>query len=450
MTHSSGNVVVLGAGSTGEAFAATLRRHDPDVPITMIERELVGGECSYYACMPTKALLRPGEALAAARNVPGAAEAVAARLDPDRVFWHRDEVTNGWDDSGQRDFLTERGVELVRGEGCVVRPGVVAVGERELPYERLAIATGSVPSVPPTPGLAECAYWTNRDATATHEVPASLIVLGAGPVGCELAQVFAGLGTRVALVDIAERVLPRDDAEAASILQDALAGHGIGLHLGVSIESVEQTGEESGFRLLLAGGDIVEGERLLVATGRNANVEGFGFERLGITISKRGIEVDDRLRAADAVWAIGDVNGIAMFTHVGKYQARVAAADAAGLPARADHRAVPAVTFTDPQVGSVGSTTGNGLVTSSWNAGETARASTYQRPRRPGLLKVFADPERRVLVGAAAVGPEAGEWLGQLTLAVKAEVPIDVLRETIQPYPTFSEAVFYAVRDLPL
>lgn len=450
MSSSAGRVLVLGAGSTGEAFAAALRRLDADVPITVIERELVGGECSYYACMPTKALLRPGEALDAARSVPGAAEAAAGKLDTDRVFWHRDEVTSGWNDSGQAAFLTDRKIELVRGEGRIVRPGVVDVDGRELTYERLAIATGSVPSIPPIPGLDDSAYWTNREATTARVVPRSLIVLGAGPVGCELAQFFARLGAQVALVDVAERVLPRDDADAASILADALSADGIELRLGASVDSLEQTGVESGFRLTLQGGAVLESERLLVATGRKANVEGFGLEQLGVTVSRQGVEVDERLRATDGIWAIGDVTGIAMFTHVGKYQARVAAADAAGLPSRADYRAVPAVTFTDPQVATVGTTRGDGLVTASWDAGATARASTYARPRRPGLLKVTADPERRVLVGAIAVGPEAGEWLGQLTLAVRAGVSIDVLRETIQPYPTFSEAVFFAVRDLAL
>jgi pyruvate/2-oxoglutarate dehydrogenase complex dihydrolipoamide dehydrogenase (E3) component len=198
----------------------------------------------------------------------------------------------------------------------------------------------------------------------------------------------------------------------------------------------------------LEGGAVLEGERLIVATGRRAAVEGFGFEKLGVEIGKGGIEVDERMRAGEGIWAAGDVTGIAMFTHAGKYQARVAAADAAGQPARADHRAVPAVTFTDPQVASVGRTTGDGLVEG--EHGSTARHSTYERPKRPGFLKVFADPDRRVLVGACAVGPEAGEWLGQLTLAIKAEVPVDVLLDTIQPYPTFSEAVFFAVRDLDL
>jgi pyruvate/2-oxoglutarate dehydrogenase complex dihydrolipoamide dehydrogenase (E3) component len=442
-------VIVLGAGSTGGAFAAALRELDPDVPIALVERELVGGECSYYACMPTKALLRPGEAVAAARNVPGAAEAVTGTLDADRVFWHRDQVTSGWDDSGALPFYADRSIEIVRGEGRVVRPGLLRVADRELPYEKLVIATGSRASVPPIAGLSDRPFWTNREAARTHEIPESIVVLGAGPVGCELAQFFRRMGSRVALVDTADHVLPRDDREATSILQDALQAEGIELFLGTKVERVDEQGGGSGFRLSLEGGEVVEGEQLLVATGRKANIEDFGFEQLALAIGETGIEVDERMRAADGVWAIGDVNGIALFTHVGKYQARVAAADVAGLDARADHRAVPAVTFTDPQVASVGRTSGDELVTSTWKVDSTARASTYERPKRPGLLKVFADPGRQVLVGAMAVGPESGEWLGQLTLAVKAEVPVTMLRETIQPYPTFSEAVYFAVRDLP-
>ncbi len=441
----AGRVVVLGGGSTGEAFAAALRRLDPDVPITLVERELIGGECSYYACMPSKALLRPVEALAAARAVPGAAEAVTGAVDPERAFWHRDQVTGDWDDSSQEQFLLDRDIEVVRGDGVVSAAGLIRVGDREIPYERLAIATGSVASIPPVPGLADVEYWTNRQATSTHEVPGSIVVLGGGPVGCELAQFFNRIGSRVTLVDVADRLLPRDDPEAGALLHEQLEGEGVSIRLEAKISRVE-----AGFRLSLEDGATIESERLLVATGRRANVDGFGFEHLGLTISKRGIEVDERLRAADGVWALGDVNGIAMFTHVGKYQARVAAAYAAGLDARADYRAIPAVTFTDPQVASVGTTVGDDLVSSSWRVDSTARASTYARPKRPGLLKIFADPKRQVLVGAVAVGPEAGEWLGQLTLAIRAEVAVSVLRDTIQPYPTFSEAVFFAVRDLPL
>jgi pyruvate/2-oxoglutarate dehydrogenase complex dihydrolipoamide dehydrogenase (E3) component len=251
------------------------------------------------------------------------------------------------------------------------------------------------------------------------------------------------MGAQVTVVDIAERLLPRDHPDAGALIADVLAGEGIALRLGVPLERIEP-----GVRVVLGDGTHVDADRLLVATGRRPNVAGLGLETLGVTVSQRGVEVDERLRAADGVWAAGDVTGIAMFTHVGKYQARLAAAAMAGHDARADYRAVPAVTFTDPQVAAVGDTSGEGTVMG--ERGSVARLSTYERPKRPGFLKVFADPERRVLVGAVAVGPEAGEWLGQLTLAIRAEVPIDVLLDTIQPYPTFSEAIQFAVRDLAL
>jgi pyruvate/2-oxoglutarate dehydrogenase complex dihydrolipoamide dehydrogenase (E3) component len=441
----AGVVVVLGGGSAGEAFVAALRRIDGDVPIALVERSLVGGECSYYACMPSKALLRPTEALSAARLAPGAAEAVTGELDPARVFWHRDQVTGSWDDSSQETYLEGLRVDLVRGEGRVTRPGTVTVGGRELPYEKLVIATGSAPLIPEIDGLADVEFWTSPDATSTSEIPESIVVLGAGPVGCELAQFFGRMGTRVVLVNHGDRLLTRIDQEAGALLADRFREEGIDLHLGARIDHVEP-----GVCVHFSDGDSIEAERLLVATGRKPNVDGFGLELLDLTVSRRGIEVDETLRAADNVWALGDVNGIAPFTHVGKYQARVAAANVAGRTARADYRAIPAVIFTDPQIASAGRGGGDGLVSSSWRIDRTARSSTYERPKRPGFVKVFADPERRVLVGAVAVGPEAGEWLGQLTLAIRAEVPVDVLRDTIQPSPTFSEALFFAVRDLPI
>ena len=443
MPSAGEEVVVIGGGSTGEAFAGALRAFEPDTPITLIEQGLVGGECSYYACMPSKALLRPPEALAAARLVPGAAEAVTGALDVERAFWHRDQVTGGLDDSTQVDWLAEHGIELVRGHARVAGPGAIEVGERTIVYGRLLIATGSVPSIPPIPGLDGVEFWTNREATSTHEVPRRLIVVGGGPVGCELAQVFARMGSQVTLVDVAERLLSRDHPDAGALIAEVLAGEGVTLRLGQALERVEP-----GVRAWLRDGTRIEADRLLVAAGRRPNVAGLGFEALGVTVSARGIEVDERLRAAEHVWAAGDVTGMAMFTHVGKYQARLAAAAMAGHEVRADYRAVPAVTFTDPQVASVGDTSGEGTVMG--ERGSTARLSTYERPRRPGFLKVFADPRRRVLVGAVAVGPEAGEWLGQLTLAIRAEVPVELVLETIQPYPTFSEAIQFAVRDLDL
>jgi pyruvate/2-oxoglutarate dehydrogenase complex dihydrolipoamide dehydrogenase (E3) component len=434
--------VILGGGSTGEAAAGALRALEPSAPLVLVERERVGGECSYFACMPTKSLLRGPEAVAATRLVPGAAEAVTGAIDPARLFWHRDQVTDGLDDGAQAEWLAERDVELVRGEGRVAEPGVVQVGERRIRYGRLLVATGSVPSIPPVPGLADAGFWTNREAASAHAVPASLIVVGAGPVGCELAQFFARMGSRVTVVDLADRLLPRDDPEVAGILRELLEADGIRFQLGRGIERVDAG------RMTLADGTEVAGERLLVAAGRRANVQGLGLERAGVRVGKQGIEVDERMRAADGVWAAGDVTGIAMFTHVGKYQARVAAADMAGRPARADYRAIPAVTFTDPQVASVGRTSGEGLAVGTREG--SSRLSTYERPKRRSLLKVFADRERGVLVGAAAIGPEAGEWLGQLTLAIRAEVPVDVVADTIQPYPTFSEAVHFAVRGLEL
>jgi pyruvate/2-oxoglutarate dehydrogenase complex dihydrolipoamide dehydrogenase (E3) component len=436
-------VVVLGGGSTGEAFAAALRRHDAAAEITVVERELLGGECTYFACMPSKTLLRPTELIAAARRAPGAAEAVVGELDVGRVFWWRDQVIDNRDDEGHEDWLRERGIEVVRGAGRVVAPGRIDVDGQELAYDRLAIATGSVPAVPPVSGLADVPYWTNRDATTGSEVPESIVVMGAGPVGCELAQFFARVGSRVTLLDVVDQVLPRDDPEVAQLLQEQFGEDGIELRLGAQTERIE-----AGFRLHLAGGETIEAERLLVATGRRPNVDGLGFEQLGVEISRRGIEIDEGCRAAENVWAMGDVTGIAMFTHVGKYQGRVAALDVAGLPARADYRAIPAVTFTDPQIASVGATSGDGLVSGKWRL--PSRHSTYERPRRQGFLKLFADPDRGVVVGGVAVGPESGEWLQQVTLAVRAEVPVDVLRDVIQPYPTFSEAVYFAARELPL
>jgi pyruvate/2-oxoglutarate dehydrogenase complex dihydrolipoamide dehydrogenase (E3) component len=434
---------VLGGGVTGEHFAGALRRLDSEVPITLVERQLVGGECSYWACMPTKTMLRPPDAVSAARRVPGAAEAVAGQLDTAELFAFRDWMTNGWDDAGQAEWLASENVELVRGEARVVGPGGVAVGDRVVEFAKLVIATGSVPAIPPIPGLDEVDYWTNRHATETSAVPESVVVLGAGAVGVELAQFFRRVGSRVTLVVRGDRLVPRVDARAAEVLLDAFREEGIDVRLDAEAERVEP-----GIRVHLSGGEPLETERLLVATGRRPNVDGFGFEQLGVTVGPRGIEVDETLRAADDVWAVGDATGVALLTHNGKYQARVAAENVVGGSARADYRAIPATIFTDPQIASVGRTDGDGVVTAEYDLTTVPRAYTYEKPARPGFVKVAADRQRGVLVGAVAAGPESGEWLQQLTLAIRAEVPVAVVRDTIQPYPTFSEAVFLAVREL--
>jgi len=445
MTGERGRVVVLGAGSSGEHFVGALRRLDPDVEIVVVERELAGGECSYYACLPTKTLLRPAEALAAARLAPGAAESITGELDVERVLWWRDQVTDGRDDSWHAGWIAEQGAELVRGEARVVKHGLVAVGEREIEYANLVIATGSSPAVPSIDGLEDVDYWTNREAVWTDRIPKSLVVLGGGPVGVELAQFFHRMGARVTVVEYNDRILARLDPDAGALLAERLEQEGIEVRVGVRAERVEAT--DAGLRLHVSTGEPIEAEQLLVATGRRASVTGFGLEELGLEITARGVEVDDRMRAGERVWAIGDAAGVALLTHVGKYQARVAAANIAGQDVVADYRAIPAAVFTDPQVATVGVMDGDGVVTARYEM-TGGRLSTYERPRRPGFVKLAADPERRVLVGAVVVGPEAGEWLGQLTLAVRAGIPIDVLLDTIQPYPTFSEAIFNALREL--
>jgi pyruvate/2-oxoglutarate dehydrogenase complex dihydrolipoamide dehydrogenase (E3) component len=431
------HIVVLGGGSSGEHFVGALRRLDTDARVTVVERRLVGGECSYWACMPTKTMLRAPELVASARHSDGAI--TVSEVDVRRIFAWRDRVAER-DDTSQVEWLTSMDAGLLRGDAVVTEPGSLRVGETELRYDRLVIATGSSPVIPPIEGLENVDYWTNVEATEALEAPGRLVVLGGGPVGCELAQFFARVGSEVTLVQGDTRLLSRVDAEAAALVEDALREDGVDIRLDVRAERATATS------LVLADGSELPFDRLLLATGRRPNVG--GLEALGLEISRRGIEVDERMRAAENVWAIGDVTGIAPFTHVGKYHARVAAYDMDGRAVRADHRAVPATIFTDPQVATVGDTTGG--VSSRWELTSVPRLSTYERPKRPGFVKVVADPERRVLTGAVAVGPESGEWLQQLTLAVRAETPIEVLLDVIQPYPTFSEGVFLALRELNL
>jgi pyruvate/2-oxoglutarate dehydrogenase complex dihydrolipoamide dehydrogenase (E3) component len=438
------DVVIIGAGVAGEACAGELA--DGGLRVGICERELVAGECHFWACIPSKTLLRPGEVLSEARQAPGAREAVSGEIDTDEAFAWRDFMVGNYEDADKAEWLEEKGIRLFRGDARLTGTGRLSVGEDELEADRIVLATGSDPVIPPIEGLRELdGIWTNREATAAREVPERLMILGGGPVGVEMGQAFSRLGASVVIAESEDRLLSNEAAAAGENLGTALEAEGIELRLGAKAIRAERHGDDHA--LTFEDGSELRGDRLLVATGRRPRTEGLGLDSAGIETGDGGnVEVNERCRAADGVWAIGDITAEMPFTHVGKYQARIAAADILGREARADYRAVPRVVFTDPQVAAVGEIEGERE--GSVELVSVGRTSTYTREydERPGFMTLFAEGER--LVGGVAVGPEAGEWLQQATLAIRAEVPIATLRDVIQPFPTFSEAFFAALSDL--
>jgi pyruvate/2-oxoglutarate dehydrogenase complex dihydrolipoamide dehydrogenase (E3) component len=443
------DVAILGAGPAGEHAANALvgagRR------VLLIERELIGGECSNWACIPTKTLLRPTEVRGESERAAGTGPAPLQWPELDR---YRDYMTSAGDDSSRVKGYDELGVTVVKGHGQLAGPGRVEVDGSSFSAEQILISTGSDPVIPPLAGLEQAGYWTNREATALHELPASAVVLGGGPVGVELAQFLHRFGTRVSLVQGAARLIPREDQRVCELLTDALRETGIDVHLDAHAQAVRRDGDERVIRL--DDGRELAGEQLIVATGRRPRSHGIGLETIGVQPGGHGIPIDGHCRVTDGVWAAGDCTGVMLFTHLAKYQARVAMADMRGAPVAADYRAIPRVIFTDPEIAAVGLTAeqaeeqGLEVAIATIKLAESiARPSTYEQDPR-GELSLIVDRRRRVLVGAWAVSPLASEWIHQAVLAIRAEVSYEVLLDTVPQFPSYSEALLSALQALEL
>jgi len=440
-------------GPGGEEVAGRLAESHLDV--IGIDQRLLGGECPYYGCVPSKMMIRAANALAEGRRIPGLAG--QSRVTPDwapvaaRI---RNEATDDWDDKAAVERFEGKGGRFVRGHGTLTSPKTVSVGDREFEARRaIVLNTGTEPAIPPIPGLAGTPLWTNREAITTTEVPESLIVLGGGAIGAELAQVFSRFGTRVTVVEALPNLLPAEEPESGALLAEVFKREGISVRVGVKAVGVRH--DASGFTVGLDGGESLTAQRLLVATGRRLDLAAIGLGAIGVDTTARAVPVDSRLRVAPGVWAIGDMTGKGAFTHVSMYQAEIVVADILGnqgVPP-ADYRALPHVTFTDPEVGSVGMTyaqavdAGLDVLVGKAELAATSRGWIHG-PGNDGFIRLIADAGRRILVGATVVGPCGGEVMSALAVAIHAEVPIDRLLHMIYAYPTFHRGILDALRDL--
>ncbi|MFI6758428.1 dihydrolipoyl dehydrogenase family protein [Micromonospora sp. NPDC050417] len=456
------DVIVMGLGVGGEEVAGRLA--EAGLAVLGIERGLVGGECPYWGCIPSKMMIRAANALVEAARVDQLAGRATVTPDWAPVAARiRDEATANWDDKRAADRFVGKGGRLVRGTGRLVGPGLVQVGDDVFRARRgVVIGTGSSPVIPPIEGLAGTPYWTNHDAVELTELPASVAVLGGGAIGLELAQVFARFGVRVSVVEGSDRLLAMEEPESSELATAALRADGVEIHTGMRTERVSH--DKDGFTLYLAGDGTVRADRLLVATGRRAHLEELGLESVGLDPAQRYLGTDDRMRVADGIWAVGDVTGHGAFTHIAMYEAGIVIQDILSgggaesrgddrvLP-RADYRALPRVTFTDPEIGAVGLTERQAR-----DRGFTIRVGQTRLPDssrgwihkvgNEGFIKLIEDAERGILIGATSAGPSGGEVLGALAVAVHGEVPVATLRQMIYAYPTFHRAIGDAVNNL--
>jgi len=446
------DVVVIGLGPGGEEAAGRLAGAGLDV--VGVEDRLVGGECPYFACVPTKMMVRAAGLLAEGRRIPGTAGDATVRPDWSQVARRiRDEATSGWDDRAAAERLTARGVTLVRGRGRITAPGEVRVGDRTFRARRgLLINVGTDPAVPAIDGLEGTPYWTNREAVRAERVPRSLAVLGGGVVGVELAQAFARFGSEVTVLEVADRLLGTAEPEASELVARVFRNEGIAVRTGVAVSAVRHGNDA--FTLDLGGGETLTAERLLVAAGRRSDLKGLGVAAVGLDENATTIPVDGSMRAAEGVWAIGDVTGKGHFTHISAYQGAIAVRSILREKGpTAAYRAVPRVTFTDPEIGAVGLTEAeardqNLSVRTGVTPLEQSARGWIHKVGNEGFIKLVEDVESGVLVGATVAGPSGGEVLGALSVAVHAEVPTDELRGMIYAYPTFHRAIEAALANL--
>lgn len=443
------DVVIIGAGPGGEVALNTLAKEG--LRIALVEEEVIGGECSNWGCIPTKTLLRPTELKGKSMRAAGI---MTPALEWEKLSAYRDYMVSDHDDAKRVARYEDRGITVLKERGRIAGPGRVEANGRVLAAGDVIVATGSEAVVPPIPGLAESGYWTNREATDLTEIPESAVVIGGGAVGIELAQFLARFGSRVTLVQGADRLADRETAEIGDYLYEILTGDGIDVRLGVHAEAVRRDGVKRVVQL--DDGSEAAGEVVIVAVGRRPRTRDLGLETVGIEPTRRGIEVDERCRAGEGIWAIGDVTGVAAFTHVAKYQGRIAAMNILGRPAKADYRAVPRVTFTDPEVAAVGITTEEEASARGFDPASvvidlpTSIARPYTFQENPhGKFGVVVDSTRDVMLGAWAVAPLASEWIHLAVLAIRAEIPIPILQDTIAQFPSFSEAFGAALRALP-